>query len=73
MKVEHQAESISTFLERSRSKKTQLEELGAKSSSALKRRQNADQAYEEKIREIQMEKTSFVKSGKARMFQRYIT
>lgn len=38
MKVEHQAESISTFLERTQEQKNQLEELGAKSSSALKRR-----------------------------------
>ena len=54
-------------------KKMEFEDLGQKSSSALKRRAFADQQFEEKMREIQMEKMSLVKSGKARLFQRYVT
>ena len=39
-----------------------------KSTSAMKRRAFSDQAYEEKVREIQMEKNAYVKNGKARIF-----
>ena len=52
MKVEHQAESINIFMNRQKERISALEEIGGKSTSALKRRQFADQAYEEKIREI---------------------
>ena len=72
MKVENQAESITTVMERKREAEAKMEELGGKSSSALKKRYTQAQQYEEKIREIQMNKTSDVKSGKAFLVQRYI-
>lgn len=55
-------------MDKIRDRQIEMDEFNHKSTSALKRRQNHDQQFEEKIREIQMEKTSYVKNGKARLF-----